>query len=209
MAGGGRKGQGAIVPGDDTSCCPIAGYPPVAGGPEERPVADRLLGLANELHALSAQLRSEEPVGLPAAPPAAFPAPHADDTGGAHGTFTRLARARDIYRQRRRRQEFFNGDLFSEPAWDMLLDLYIAGCEGKQVSTTSACIGASVPVATGLRWLQLLESEGLIERRTDPTDGRRTFVSLTTLAYRSMNRYFDADMTGAVVPLRPVSGRRR
>ena len=33
---------------------------------------------------------------------------------------------------------------------------------------------------------------GLITRRQDPLDGRRTFVALTTAAVASMDAYFDA-----------------
>ncbi|MCW1383003.1 MarR family winged helix-turn-helix transcriptional regulator [Novosphingobium sp. KCTC 2891] len=120
----------------------------------------------------------------PAAAPAAE-APHR----GATAAELALGTARRVYRDRRRRAELFNGDLFSEPAWDMLLDLYIAACEDRQVSTTSACIGANVPVATGLRWIQLLENEGLIVRNADPSDARRTWISLTASARRSMRRY--------------------
>ena len=42
------------------------------------------------------------------------------------------ARARKIYEDRRSRPSIFgNEELFGEPAWDILLDLYIAHVEGK------------------------------------------------------------------------------
>lgn len=90
-----------------------------------------------------------------------------------------LAIARQIYAERRRRQKFLPADLFGEPTWDIMLDLYIAAREDRRVPTTSSCIGAHVPPTTALRWLRILESRGLVEREDDGRDGRRTFVRLT------------------------------
>ena len=42
-----------------------------------------------------------------------------------------------------------NDELFGEPAWDILLDLYIANVENKPVSVSSACIGSAAPPTTG------------------------------------------------------------
>lgn len=90
-----------------------------------------------------------------------------------------LALARECYAGRRRRARFFSADLFGEPTWDILLDLYVAAREGRRVPTTSACIGAHVPPTTALRWLRILEMRGLVEREDDGRDGRRTFVRLS------------------------------
>lgn len=99
--------------------------------------------------------------------------------------------ARDAYRARRMRSEFFEGaDLFGEPAWDFLLDLFIAACEGKSMPVTSACIGAAVPTTTALRWLSVLESRGLVEREADDSDARRVFVRLSPKAENAMKAYF-------------------
>ncbi len=52
--------------------------------------------------------------------------------------------ARESYATRRRRSRIFqNNELFGEPAWDILLDLYIAHVEKKSVSVSSACIGTA------------------------------------------------------------------
>lgn len=90
-----------------------------------------------------------------------------------------LAIAREVYAERRRRHKFLPADLFGEPTWDILLDLYIAYREDRRVPTTSSCIGAHVPPTTALRWLRILETRDLVEREDDGRDGRRTFVRLT------------------------------
>lgn len=103
-----------------------------------------------------------------------------------------LALARQAYALRRKRGAIFgNPELFGEPAWDILLDLYIAQAEGKSVSVSSACIGSAAPATTGLRWLGVLADEGLIVRENDPEDHRRVLVRLTARGITAMERFFD------------------
>jgi DNA-binding transcriptional ArsR family regulator len=100
-----------------------------------------------------------------------------------------LAFARETYAIRRRRDRHLPGDLFGEPTWDILLDLYVATREGRPVPTTSACIGANVPPTTALRWLRILEARGLVEREDDGRDGRRTFVRLSARGLAAMDNW--------------------
>ena len=51
---------------------------------------------------------------------------------------------RRIIRQRRMRDEYFGSDMFADPAWDILLDLYAAKLERHRVSVSSLCIAAAV-----------------------------------------------------------------
>lgn len=103
-----------------------------------------------------------------------------------------LAIAREMYNMRRRRGRHLPDDLFGEPTWDILLDLYLAIGEGRRVPTTSACIGAHVPPTTALRWLRILESRGMVEREDDGRDGRRTFVRLTPSGLKSMDDFLES-----------------
>lgn len=123
--------------------------------------------------------------------------PQAADEGGAD----RLARAarpplpdprllRRIIRQRQLRARFFDGGLFADPAWDMLLDLAAARAEHKRVSVTSLCIASGVPPTTALRWIGQLTAAGLVQRAEDDTDRRRAFIILTEPAADAMARYF-------------------
>jgi DNA-binding MarR family transcriptional regulator len=95
-----------------------------------------------------------------------------------------------LYRLRRRRESLFSTALFSEPTWDLLLDLLAAEKTGKRVSITSACIAAAAPTTTALRCLKQLEQEGLIYREADATDRRRVYVRLSGDALASMDKLF-------------------
>lgn len=97
---------------------------------------------------------------------------------------------RRIVRQRQLRGRFFDGDLFADPAWDMLLDLTAARAEHTRVSVTSLCIASGVPPTTALRWIGQMIDAGLLERVEDETDRRRAFVALTDRAAEAMARYF-------------------
>ena len=97
---------------------------------------------------------------------------------------------RQIIRQRQLRARFFDGDLFADPAWDMLLDLAAARAEHKRVSVTSLCIASGVPPTTALRWIALLTDAGQLERVEDESDRRRAFIALTDRAAEAMARYF-------------------
>jgi hypothetical protein len=97
---------------------------------------------------------------------------------------------RQILWARRERDRHFGGGLFADPAWDMLLDLFAARLEARQVSVSSLCTAAAVPPTTALRWIGMLCSEGLIHRSADRGDGRRILVDLTDDAVDRMSGYF-------------------
>jgi len=97
---------------------------------------------------------------------------------------------RRIIHQRQLRARFFDGDLFADPAWDMLLDLTAARAEHVRVSVTSLCIASGVPPTTALRWISQMTESGLLERIEDETDRRRAFIQLTDKSSDAMARYF-------------------
>jgi DNA-binding MarR family transcriptional regulator len=91
---------------------------------------------------------------------------------------------------RARRRLFFKPTLFSDPAWDILLELFAAHAEGRRVSISAAGLAANIPLTTALRWISALQREHLIERQDDPHDKRRSFVTLSETGIRSMQDYF-------------------
>ena len=149
-----------------------------------------LYPLADELMAIALRLRGCE---IGAGPAADEPAQASAVARPARHHRSHLALARQAYALRRKRAAIFgNPDLFGEPAWDILLDLYIAKGEGKHVSVSSACIGSAAPSTTGLRWLGVLADEGLVVREADAGDHRRVLVRLTPAGQTAMDRFFDA-----------------
>ena len=102
-----------------------------------------------------------------------------------------LALATAISKSRKARCELFGTDLFADPAWDILLGLYIAELKGTRISTTSLCSQASVPQTTGLRWLGHLQKAGLVSGVSCEHDGRVQWRSLTPKGSRLMREYLD------------------
>lgn len=151
--------------------------------------ARKLIAFANGLLAIARELEGYSVRSEWALPDAQ--APVADRAMSEDHPYW-LELARRAYADRRRRAKYFDISLFGEPAWDILLDLFIAAKEGRKVSVTSACIGAAVPSTTALRWIIVLENEELVSREDDPKDARRAFLYLTTKAYSQMIEYLSA-----------------
>lgn len=97
---------------------------------------------------------------------------------------------RKLIAGRQARAKYFDGELFADPAWDMLLDLTAAHAEHQRVSVTSLCIAAEVPATTALRWIKQLVDCGVFERVADPNDRRRAFIALSDKSTEAMARYF-------------------
>lgn len=96
---------------------------------------------------------------------------------------------KELQKQRRRRNEIIRSPLFSDPAWDILLDLMAAKLGNELVSVSSACAAAQVPFSTGLRYVNRLVAENLAVRLSDPNDRRRDLLQLTDQGFSMMNDY--------------------
>lgn len=102
------------------------------------------------------------------------------------------ALAAAAYEARRARARYLPAGLFAEPAWDMLLELYSADVEGREVPTTSLCIASTAASTTALRHIEVLERTGLIERRPNPRDNRVTLIRLSLNGRTRMGAYLAA-----------------
>lgn len=91
---------------------------------------------------------------------------------------------------RRIRDNSFPEGLFGEPAWDCLLDLYLALLEERPVSVTDVCVAASVPPTTARRWLDVLCDKALVMQLPEPAEPRSVLVELTTKGEALMKGYF-------------------
>ncbi|MDB5698604.1 MAG: hypothetical protein JWN69_1408 [Alphaproteobacteria bacterium] len=98
----------------------------------------------------------------------------------------------------------------ADPHWLMMLELFIAGEEKRQVSVSSLCMAAGVPSTTALRYVRTLEDKSVFDRTTHPKDRRICHIRLTTEAKRQIERYLIAVAGGGGAncplrqPLRPA-----
>lgn len=79
----------------------------------------------------------------------------------------------------RRRTRHLASEWFGEPAWEMLLELFIQFAGGARVSTKSLAIASGAPDTTALRIMDRLEAASMIERSPSQVDKRVTLVNLT------------------------------
>lgn len=82
---------------------------------------------------------------------------------------------------RRLREEVLGAELFSDPAWDILLDVYAAEGKGKKIQISSLAPVNGVPSSTARRWAHKLIELGLLERERDERDGRLSYIRLAQL----------------------------
>lgn len=97
---------------------------------------------------------------------------------------------RTIQQARLDRIRFFPPQLFADPAWDMLLELYAAQLAELEVSVAGLCIASNAPAPVALECLADLEREGLVTRCPDPLEERRFSLALTERATRAFTEYF-------------------
>lgn len=68
---------------------------------------------------------------------------------------------------REHRLRHLDGNLFGEPAWDMLLFLFHAFKTGRSVTVGQVCQSSGALPSTARRWLAVLIDQGLVELRND------------------------------------------
>jgi hypothetical protein len=77
------------------------------------------------------------------------------------------------------RGDAFGADLFGDPAWGILLELFAAGERGEPLTSFSICGAAGTPSETASRWVLALEKRGHVMRTGDRGDGGRMHFTLT------------------------------
>ncbi len=117
------------------------------------------------------------PLPLTSPPPAPSPFPHQI--------------ASRLYALRRRRDAMLPADLFGEPAWDMLLDLFVQQSQGRRVSVTSLCIASAAPQTTALRYITLMEAAGLITRSHCASDQRVVWLTIVPRVFSRLGAYLE------------------
>lgn len=97
--------------------------------------------------------------------------------------------AEQLYSDRRRRDEQFPPGLFGEPAWDLLLALFAAHEEGRDLDLPAAYAAARVGPDDGPAVIDRLVAAGMVERGRARHDKRRHSVLLTEEAIKRLGDY--------------------
>lgn len=100
-----------------------------------------------------------------------------------------ISRARGVFLARRLRAQHFNRIIFAEPAWDILLLLYLADSSGGRQTIGQLAALVETPLTTVLRWVACLEKEHLVERMDHPTDRRIVFIRLTDEGRKALDAF--------------------
>jgi DNA-binding MarR family transcriptional regulator len=89
-----------------------------------------------------------------------------------------LERAKSILRVRRARERLFCRAMLGEPAFDLLLCLFVRSGQ-KETSLTSLAKLAGIPNSSAMRWIRYLCDKGLIELTDSHLDRRALCIQLT------------------------------
>lgn len=80
-------------------------------------------------------------------------------------------------------------DLFGEPAWDVLLFLFVSQSAGKGAKVDGLAIATRMPVTQALRCLEKLESKELVFAFRDEENSGEIFLRLTPKGHSAMSQY--------------------
>lgn len=120
------------------------------------------------------------------------PFPAGDSVGGASDRQALIAKARIMLGARRARERYFHRDLFGEPAWEILLALYIVEESGARFTTSKLAEWIEAPLSTVVRWIKALEEKSLVGRVDHPTDKRIVFIRLLEKGRKGLDAYLGA-----------------
>jgi DNA-binding MarR family transcriptional regulator len=88
------------------------------------------------------------------------------------------AGVRAIIAARWLRREFLGADV-GEPEWSLMLELYAARLEGRDVHQTGLAVAAGLPQTTALHATRRLLVARIFEAAPDPNDKRRLLIRLS------------------------------
>ena len=99
-----------------------------------------------------------------------------------------LNRAESILRVRRSRERLFCRAMIGEPAFDLLLCLYIRSGQ-KEMSLTSLARLSGIPNSSAARWIRYLADKGYVECAESTWDRRATCIQLTRSGRAVMDEF--------------------
>jgi DNA-binding MarR family transcriptional regulator len=109
---------------------------------------------------------------------------------GRHEAGQRFADVQGALRDRARRREHLCSEILTEPAWDILLELYAYDLLGRRPPVAELTDRINVPSTTSLRWIKMLEAEGLVRREIGSGSAAGVCVYLAPKGLQAMEGYF-------------------
>lgn len=101
-----------------------------------------------------------------------------------------LPAARRAWRARRERQRIFGPSIVTDPAWDILLDLFIARLEERPVTVSDLGSAIAVSKPTALRWIAQLIEAKLVASAPNASEADDRRLQLTDEGLNLMCDYF-------------------
>jgi DNA-binding MarR family transcriptional regulator len=92
---------------------------------------------------------------------------------------------------RRGREAVLGSNLFSEPAWDLLLELYAAKLGSRSMSLAELAKAIETPHSTTTRWIAVLDGRGLVASERDSAEPQKLWISLTDEGALKMKSLID------------------
>jgi hypothetical protein len=95
---------------------------------------------------------------------------------------------RAILRIRRLRADYLPAAA-GDPAWTMILELFVAELEGRRMNQSRLTVASEVAQTTGLRIVHGLIEQGVFVSRSDPADGRQLILGLSEETAERVHTY--------------------
>lgn len=90
----------------------------------------------------------------------------------------------------RERSLYIPGELLSDPAWGMLLNLFSAEIRHEQWTLSRLAKASGISTAAARRWVTAFEIGELATRAPNPHDSGNDFICLTQKGGLALGRYF-------------------
>lgn len=111
---------------------------------------------------------------------------HHEDTGARA-----LRNAETSVRRRILRNQLLGAsEHFGEPAWNILLDLFIHEAKSQPLSMSALCITAGIPTSSAMKLIQRMCDDGILKRSPDISDGRRSLITISPDIAHRLRAYF-------------------
>lgn len=110
--------------------------------------------------------------------------------GNGDRSAVRLTLVTSEIKRRARRLNYLRAELLSEPAWDILLHAYSLQLNRRRVTASELVDRINAPSTTVVRWMKVLELDGLLTRTIVASDSTQVTVELTRKGLTALEGYF-------------------